>query len=193
MEGKRTSQDFAWIYDRDSGCGHLGFAEHARGVTVTLGQIVDSRIRDAERRWTNPSWWNLLVALPWVLGVIFLLHDWKADRAIATRQRTTQGVITSHEPANHNRYRYTFSVEGKTFGGWESPKKEELEIGKQVVVYYDPRNPNKNALTDFGELGLSSLGPVPTMLFGVGVLVWYIGRRRQRFGVNASEPPSSVP
>lgn len=157
---------------------------------MTLGQILDRRVRDAERRWANPSWWNLLVALPWALGAVLLVHDWQVNRTIATRQQTTQGVITAHQPENHNRYGYVFSVNGKTFNGWESPKKEKLEIGKHVVVYYDPQDPNKNALTDFRELGLSSLGPVPAMFFGIGLLVWYIGRQRQRHRMNPALPTS---
>jgi hypothetical protein len=160
---------------------------------VTLGQIVDRGMRDAERRWANPSWWNLLVVLPWTLGMVLFIHDWKVDKQIAGREQTTQGVIITHEPANHNRYGYMFSVNGKTFNGWESPKKEELAIGKQVVVYFDPRDPNKNALTDFGELGLSSLDPLPFMLFGIGLLVWYIVSQRRRHRMKANLPASAGP
>jgi Protein of unknown function (DUF3592) len=147
---------------------------------VTLGQIVDRGMRDAERRWANPSWWNLLVFLPWTLGAILSIHAWNVERAIASREQTTQGVITSHEPANHNRYGYVFSVNGNTFNGWESPKKEELEIGKQVVVYYDPKNPQQNALTDFGELSINSLGPLPLVFFAIGGVAWYISSRRRQ-------------
>jgi Protein of unknown function (DUF3592) len=147
---------------------------------VTLGQIVDSRMRDAERRWANPSWWNLLVVLPWALGAVLFAYEWRVDREIARRQQTTRGVITTHEPANHNRYGYVFSVDGKTLNGWESPKKEEPEIGKQVVVYYDPKNPSKNALTDFRELGIESIGPVPMLLFGIGAVAWFIKAQRRK-------------
>ena len=102
------------------------------------------------------------------------------DRNIATREQTTQGVITAHEPANHNRFGYVFSVNGKTFTGWESPGKDGLNIGQQVLVYYDPLNPSKNALTEFGDLGTNGLGPVPVMLFGIGAVAWYIKARRRK-------------
>jgi hypothetical protein len=75
---------------------------------------------------------------------------------------------SAHEPANHNRYGYIFSVDGRSYTGWESPRKDELEIGKQVVVYYDPNDPAKNALTDFGELSIEKFGPIPTLMFGIG-------------------------
>jgi hypothetical protein len=71
-------------------------------------------------------------------------------------------------------------VNEKTFNGWESPKKQELEIGKRVVVYYDPQNPKKNALTDFRELGMDSIGPVPMLLFGIGTVAWFIGAQRRK-------------
>jgi Protein of unknown function (DUF3592) len=130
------------------------------------------------------------VVLPWALGAIFLIHGWKVDKEIAARQQTTQGVITAHEPANHNRYGYTFFVNGKIFNGWESPMKRELSVGQDVTVYYDPQDPNKNALTDFAELGLSNLGPLPVVFFGIGLLAWYIGWQRRRHKMSPARPTS---
>jgi predicted metalloprotease with PDZ domain len=104
-----------------------------------------------------------LITIPWVLGLVFVVHEWRVDRVIAARQQTTQGVITTHEPSNHNQYGYTFKIKGQAYTGWESPKSTELEIGKVVTVYYDPANPNQNALTDFDELSAKSLGPLPVL------------------------------
>jgi len=120
------------------------------------------------------------VVLPWIIGTVLFVYEWNVDRGIATREQTTQGVITAHEPANYNRFGYVFSVNGKTFTGWESPGKDGLDIGKQVLVYYDPLNPSKNALTEFGDLGMNSLGPVPRMLFGIGAVASYIKARRRK-------------
>ena len=124
------------------------------------------------------------MVLPWIIGTVLFVYEWNVDRGIATREQTTQGVITAHEPANHNRFGYVFSVNGKTFTGWESPGKDGLDIGKQVLVYYDPLNPSKNALTEFGDLGMNSLGPVPMMLFGIGAVAWYIKARRRKSQTN---------
>lgn len=153
---------------------------------MTLGQIVDQ----AAQKWENLSWWNLLVVLPWTLGAILLVYQWNVDRDIAGREQTAQGVITAHEPANHNRFAYVFTVNGKSFTGWESPGKDELEIARPVLVYYDPLNPNKSALTEFGDRGLSSLGPVPKMLFGIGAVTWYITAKRRKN--RASSNPAHV-
>jgi hypothetical protein len=59
----------------------------------------------------------------------------------------------------------------------------KLEIGQQVVVYYDPLNPSKNALTEFRELGMENLGPLPLVLFGLGAAAWYIKTRRRKLKV----------
>lgn len=147
---------------------------------LTLGKIVDRLEQQVTRTWAYPTWWNALVVLPWAIGSILFIYEWKVDRDIATREQTMQGVITTHEPANHNRYGYVFSVDGTTFTGWESPGKAELEIGKRVLVYYDPLDPNKNSLTEFCDLGMITLGTVPTMLFGIGAVVWYIRARRRK-------------
>jgi len=159
---------------------------------VALGKIVDHIERQATRTWANPTWWNLLVVLPWAIGAILFVREWKVDRDVATREQTAQGVITAHEPANHNRYGYVFSVNGKNFTGWESPGKDGLEIGKQVLVYYDPLNPIKNSLTEFRDLGLNSLGPVPTMLFGIGAVAWYIRSRRRKGRNNPNQTAAPV-
>lgn len=155
---------------------------------MTFAQRVDQ----AAHRWQNPSWWNLLVMFPWILGIILLVYEWNVDRNIAGHEQTTQGVITAHEPANHNRFGYVFTVNGKSFNGWESSGKDGLEIGHPVLVYYDPLNPNKNALTEFGDRGLSSLGPVPMMLFGIGAVAWYIRtkRRKNRAGFKSRSRPT---
>jgi hypothetical protein len=150
---------------------------------VTLGQIVDQ----ATHKWENPSWWNLLVVLPWTIGIILFIHQWTVDRGIASREQTTQGVITAHEPANHNHFEYVFTVNGKSFTRWESPGKDGLEIGRPMLAYYDPLNPNKNALTKFGDRGLNSLGPVPTMLFGIGAVTWFITAQRRKHRASSNQ------
>jgi hypothetical protein len=147
------------------------------------GQLFDDTEQRARRTWANPSWWFLFVVLPWTIGAIFCVHEWIVDRRVASREQTTQGIITVHEPSNHNRYGYVFSVNGKAFTGWESPRIDKLEIGKQVVVYYDPLNPSKNALTEFRELGMENLGPLPLVLFGIGAVAWYIKTRRRKLKV----------
>jgi hypothetical protein len=147
---------------------------------MPIGNTIDEMAAKTTRAWSHPSWWNLLVVLPWVVGVAFLIQEWTTESQIAGRQQTTSGIVTAHEPANHNRYGYKFEVNGKTYTGWQTPGNDELAIGKQVTVFYDPRNPIRSALTDFHDLSISSLGPVPTLLFGIGGVAIFILYRRRR-------------
>ena len=55
-----------------------------------------------------------MVALPWAIGSILFIHECIVDSNIARRKQTTQGIITAHEPAIHNRYGYSFLI---TLGG----------------------------------------------------------------------------
>jgi hypothetical protein len=68
----------------------------------------------------------------------------------------------------------------------ETPQKSEPQIGQQVLVFYDPADPNTNALTDFAELGTRSLDPAPLLLFGIGAVAFLIVRRR-RMSLRATE------
>jgi hypothetical protein len=146
---------------------------------MTIGTAIDGILARTSRAWIRSSWRNLLIVLPWTIGLILMINEWRVDSQIALRQRTTSGVVTAHDPANHNQYGYRFEVEGKFYAGWEGPRGRELGIGKTVVVYYDPENPNKNALTDFHELGVESVGPVPLILFGISAValcIFYMRR-----------------
>jgi hypothetical protein len=149
-------------------------------VLRSMSKIADYLQERFDRTWNHPSWWNLLIVLPWGLGVALAIHEWSVDRTVAKREKITNGTITGHEPANHNRYGYSFSVNGKSYSGWESPRKEEPHIGQQVTVFYDPVDPTKNALTDFAELETNSLGPVSMLLLGMGAVALFIRYRRRR-------------
>ena len=132
------------------------------------------------------------MVLPWSIGLIFSVYSGLTDRAIATRQRTTGGAVTAHEPANHNRYGYFFSVNGKSYVGWESPRKNEFEIGQHVLVFYDPNDPTKNALTDFGDLSLEKFGPIPLLTIGIGTVALVIFWQRRK-NLAVAKPAGSVP
>jgi len=133
-------------------------------------------------KWRHPSWWNLLIFVPWALGSGWLIHESAVDRAVAGREKTARGTIAAHEPANHNRYGYAFSVNGKTYRGWDGSEKQAPRMGKQVLVYYDPHDPATNALTSFAELEGQCIGPVLFMFLGVvGVAIFIAHRRRENW------------
>jgi hypothetical protein len=117
--------------------------------------------------------------LPWAIGLIFLLYSSAVDRAIAARQRTTHGIVRTHEPANHNRYGYEFVVDGKFYTGWQIPTREEFKIGQQVLVYYDPVDPTTSGLNSFAEAAENALGPVVFCVFGITAVAIFIFVRRR--------------
>lgn len=128
-----------------------------------------------------------MIVLPWVLLATLSIYEWDVDRRIAAREMTAVGIITRHQPAQHNRYGYTFSVNGQTYSGWETPLRAEPVIGQEVHVYYDPVNPKKNALTDFAELSAGSLGSIPLVLFGVVTVAVVIFLKRHQFAKEADQ------
>lgn len=61
--------------------------------------------------------------------------------------------------------------------------------GGTVQFSYDPLNPNKNALMEFGDRGLEILGPVPIMLIGIGLVALYIRTQRRKNRTSLSWSP----
>jgi hypothetical protein len=130
-------------------------------------------------QWTRPSWWQILAVIPWIVGLAFLLAALMEDRAIAKRQQTAIGHVTMHDPANHNRYGYVFSVAGNNYFGWEIPRIERT-IGDAVLVYYDPSNPGRNALTDFAEVVEDDKHPALFVAIGTVAIPALIYLRRRQ-------------
>jgi hypothetical protein len=137
-----------------------------------------------DRTWGNPSWWNLLVVLPWAAFVILALCEFRADQITATREQIAFGQIVSHDPPNHNQFGYQFGVNGRIYTGWAIPSTRDYRIGQQVLVYYDPMDPNKSALADFADSGNRIVGPVSFCLFGILVVFLYIFLRRRAIRSN---------
>ena len=132
------------------------------------------------RYWHNPPWWMFMIPAPFLIGVILCSYSSISDRLIARRQQTTSGTIFVHEPANHDRYGYSFSVNQKTYSGWQIPEgNEQFTIGQVVTVHYDPLDPTNSALVDYNELSLRSLGPVPAMTVAMLFFTVFIFARRR--------------
>jgi hypothetical protein len=149
-------------------------------------------IRKAGEGSRHPSRWKALIVIPWVLGAVLMIHESCVRRDVAKRQRTTWGTIIVHDGSNHDRYGYAFVVEGRTYPGWVVPRdKEKWTLRQRVVVYYDPSDPTKNALRDFGQESLSILGPLPmlTAMTATVVLIILVLSRGPN-GRSPSSPPT---
>jgi len=146
-----------------------------------MTELFNQKMRHSNGSWRRLSWWHALVVLPWLLGVIFFLYEGELYRNAATRQQKTFGTVTAHEPANHNRYGYTFTVEGRNYEGWQVPHdSEHWTVGQQVVVYYDAGDPGRNALSDLTAESDRIIGPVPLLVLGIITVVLVIVALRKR-------------
>ena len=141
--------------------------------------------------WKNPSWTNLLITLPWGIGVLAAFFGWSADHTIAKREGTAIGVITAHKASRSDRYSYTFSVKGEKLEG-SSGADDRHNIGDQVTVFYDPTDLNKNDLRDYKDLAVRNFALVPFALTGIAGISWYIWYAR-RCNKPIPDAPSNFP
>lgn len=138
---------------------------------------------DHEQRWRRPlSWWNLAALAPVLLLLVPSVYSAWNDAQIAKRQQTAIGTIDGHDPPNHNRYSYTFSVNGHKFTGWAYPSQREFFVGQQIVVYYDPIQPAQNSVNDFGLINPGGVVFIGFTLFACVFfpLLIYFQRRSRR-------------
>ena len=156
-----------------------------------LHYMNDIRDRSALRSWHRPLWRMLIITVPLIIGVTFFTYGWYADRVVARREQTTSGTIVAHEPANHDRYGYTFSVNNQTYSGWQLPYDgDQFAIGQVVTVHYDPLNPNNSALVDYHELSYRALAPVPFMVAVILFLALFMFERRRALRRSTNSTPS---
>ena len=132
--------------------------------------------------WDNPPWWYALVALPWLVGLALMAIDAHGDSKIASRERTAQGTVTAHDPANHDSYEYRYTVDGRSYSAWQMPYRVDWHVGQQVVVYYDPTNPGVSSLVEFAQLSEDARAPIPMAMLGIGGVLGFICYRRLRAG-----------
>jgi hypothetical protein len=123
--------------------------------------------------------WDLprLGVLAFILAIC--VYRWRADSVIVSQQATVQGIITAHRTGRFfsEEYGYVFFVNGQGFTGWDRDQKNGLEIGMQTLVYYDSKNPNSSALTDFAESSRDYIA-LSFLVVGLGAVAWYIRSRR---------------
>jgi Protein of unknown function (DUF3592) len=135
------------------------------------------------RNWHSQHWRVVAFAVMLtVVAVTFFIYPWYKDRAVAARQQTTSGTIVAHEPSNHDRYGYTFSVNQKTYSGWQVPYNDvQFTVGQVVTVHYDPLDPTNSALVGFSEFdGVE--GPVLLLFAAIPfvALIEFLRRRAKR-------------
>lgn len=147
-----------------------------------MREVIEGFMNRLAKQWSPPSWRNLLITLPWAIGLVFLLYSSTFHKKIAGREQVAYGTIRTHEPGNHDRFGYGFSVGEKSYTGWQIPTRD-YKIGQSVQVFYDPLNPETNSLDSFSEASDQNLGPTllcASGIVGVAFIIFHMRRKHQR-------------
>jgi hypothetical protein len=104
------------------------------------------------------SWRSLVITFPFIIGVFLVAPQAMRENTAATRQQTSQGIVTAYEPYNHNECSYTFTANGRLYSGIRSAATTDVRVGDRVLVYYDSQDPTVNALEDFSEMSHNDRG-----------------------------------
>jgi len=112
----------------------------------------------------------------------------------AARERTTAGVLTAHEPQNHNRYEFSYMVAGQSLRAWDvgtvNCDQGVLAVGNTVTVYYDPRHPDDAHLCSFAGT-LKDERDILVLLCVFGGFLALVGKSRARPSKKTVTSPSS--
>jgi hypothetical protein len=135
--------------------------------------------------------WISFSCTGYFLGRFLFNPDWPEHMT-----KSGQGVyghVIAKEPENHQTVRYAYEVgeteyKGSGSGGDGNPDFEDLSIGDQIVIYYDPVSPYRSTMSNpWNELGRSYSAiwfltitlPIFPMVFALAI---YFGVRTRGLG-----------
>ncbi len=139
-------------------------------------------------------WFALAIVIAGFLGTM----NWREIQNLkssVSRDVAGEGTILELQPNSHAMVRYEYQVAGRKFERRDrsqdpNPPFARLEVGDEVVVYYDPQHPeeailgdprailnNKNSNSDWIGIVVFSIA-APTLL--VARWAWWSSRRRRR-------------
>ena len=117
-----------------------------------------------------------------LLGV--KIFNWSEYQHLAESGVKIVGRVTAKEPENHNAIRYSFKLNGLSFhgigrAGGENPPFDQLQVGCEVVIYYDPENPESSVLRDPKEQAADMTTGVALITFfgSLGLMVAFYRKR----------------
>lgn len=95
--------------------------------------------------------WLLLTIGALIFGILVL--RWPTYYSLAVEGIATRGRVTAKEPENHRFVRYSYVVggighDGLGSAGFGNPEFDQIRIGDNVTVYYDPQSPQTSFLGD---------------------------------------------
>jgi hypothetical protein len=121
------------------------------------------------------------------LPIVGFASKYVGDRKTWRNEATTSGIVVAHDPPNHNQYEFEYAIASQRYYSWHQGTVTcdagELNIGKTVLVYYDPMHPEKADLCSFRgaiENDLQILGLLSGMLVLTAVFTTVKQRRNNR-------------
>jgi Protein of unknown function (DUF3592) len=116
----------------------------------------------------------MLVTLPFVFGVLIVAPQAVREAKAASRQQTSQGVVTAYNRSDHNRCSYTFLAFGRQYAGRRGADTTDVSVGDHVLVFYDSEDPTMNAIEDFSQMSRRDSGFCYYLLFVIGGVAAFV-------------------
>jgi hypothetical protein len=129
--------------------------------------------------------WAILMAAFIVVGVLVYnpFDYWRlAQRGVVAHAR-----VTIKEPSNHRFVHYSYEVRGQTYSGIGNagrgnPSFDEIEVGQELLAYYDPLRPSLSCLGNpANHLEANLTGVAFVMVVTPLFLLWVCYRRLSLF------------
>jgi hypothetical protein len=135
--------------------------------------------------------WVLLTLIGWRAG--HFIFDSSEVSSLVTRGNPVYGMVTTKDRENHGTIGYIYTINGHQYSGTGhdgsgNPDFDEIAVGQQVTVIYDPENPEKSFLGyPQDQLAANNTGVLfATFVFSVmslaSVAIVYIGLRTAKIG-----------
>jgi len=123
------------------------------------------------------------------LPIFGFASKYVGDRKTWRNEATTSGIVVAHDPPNHNQYQFEYAISDHRYYSWHQGTVtcDAGEIGKSVLVYYDPVHPEKADLCSFRgaiQNDLQILGLLSGMLVLTAAFTAAQQRRKERHRSN---------
>jgi Protein of unknown function (DUF3592) len=137
--------------------------------------------------------WSILAIS--ALFAAALVLRWPTYHGLSTRGTATRARVIEKQPENHRFVRYSYVVGDRTYDGLGNagdgnPEFDEIHVGDEVNVYYDPQNPETSFLGNPNhQLQSITRGVVfITVVLPLVIVLALLRRDRKRYSVSEEAP-----
>ncbi|RRA48440.1 hypothetical protein [Acidipila sp. EB88] len=111
----------------------------------------------------------MLLAFPFVFGVLAVAPEAAREAGAAKSQQQTQGTITPYDQSGHTQCSYAFEISEKSYNGKHSAGTPGVVVDVHVPVFYDSQDPSVNALEDSSVASRKDWSFSSYLFFVVGI------------------------